>query len=115
MSDLIREVRARSDKFRVTIITRNFQFDGYLHTPRTGKESRRFTDTLNADRNFLALTDVTITNRLNGIKDDTKHQMIQIALHAIEFIKPYFPDPEPPKQSLVRKHYQYLDEETPPA
>ena len=89
MSDLIDAVRAKSDKMRVSIFTRAFRFDGYLHTPKIGKESRRLSDTLNADRNFLTITQAVVTNLASGSKDPTTHDMLQVSLSAIEFIKPH--------------------------
>ena len=90
--DLVEAVRAKSDKMKVTVVTRSFQFDGFMHTPKIGKESRRLSDTLNADRNFITITQVAITNRLNGSKDPITHPLIQVALGAIEFVKPHFDD-----------------------
>lgn len=90
MSELIEAVRAKSDKMKVTIVTRSFQFDGYMHTPKVGKESRRLSDTLNADRNFVTITQVTVTNRMNGSKDPMVHTLLQVCLNSIEFVKPHF-------------------------
>lgn len=92
MTDLVEAIRAKSDKMRVSIFTRSFRFDGYLHTPKVGKESRRLSDTLNADKNFLTVTQAVVTNLATGTKDAAPHQMLQVNMTSIEFIKPYFDD-----------------------
>ena len=94
MTDLIEAVRAKSDKMKATIVTRTLQLQGYIHTPKIGKESRRLSDTLNNAKNFLALTNVEITNRANGAKDPNRRAFIQISLDAIEYIEPHFTDEE---------------------
>ena len=90
MTELIEAVRAKSDKMRATVVTRSFQFEGLLHTPKVGKESRRLSDTLNNAKNFLAMTQVVVTNRLNGNKDTNPRGLLQISMDAIEYIEPHF-------------------------
>ena len=89
MADLIDSIWEKSDKLQVTIFTRSFRFDGFLHTPKIGKETRRLSDTLNTDRNFITLTNVTVTNLTTGTQDATVHLMLQVSLSAIEFINPH--------------------------
>ena len=89
-AQLIQAVRAKADRTRVMVVTRNYQFEGFMYTPKVGKDSRRLTDALNADKNFINITDVSITNRSNGAKDPNPHKVIQVAMAAIEFIKPFF-------------------------
>ena len=92
MTELIEAVRARSDKMKATVVTRSFQFEGLIHTPKVGKESRRLTDTLNNAKNFLALTNVTITNRMNGAKDPNPRTLLHICMESIEYVEPHFDD-----------------------
>ncbi len=91
-ANLSQAVKQKSDKLRATIMTRSFLFEGFIHTPRVGKEGRRFSDALNNDRKFLPLTQVSITNRSNGVKDPNEHPLIQIYVDAIEYVKPHFDD-----------------------
>ncbi|MEB3285983.1 MAG: hypothetical protein VKJ04_00615 [Vampirovibrionales bacterium] len=89
MSDTGESVWAKSDKKRVTIVTRTFRFEGYLHTPKVGKESRRISELLNADRNFLAITQATVTEIATGNSWGETHEMLQVSLSAIEYVKPH--------------------------
>lgn len=89
VSDLIRAVRAKADIIRAVVVTRSFQFEGDIHTPKLGKEGRRLSNMLNSDRNFIAMTNVTIVNRSNGSKDPKPAPLIQVSLNSIEFIRPY--------------------------
>lgn len=97
MTELIEAVRARSDKMRATIVTRSFQFEGLIHTPKVGKESRRLTDTLNNAKNFIAITNVIITNRMNGAKDPNPRGLLHVSMDAIEYIEPHFDEDEQSK------------------
>lgn len=89
-TELINLVRAKSDKMRVTVVTRSFQLDGYIHTPKVGKESRRLSDTLTNAKNFVTITNVTVTNRVNGAKDPNPKTLLQVSLESIEYIEPHF-------------------------
>lgn len=99
MSDLIRAVRAKADVIRATVLTRSFQLEGDIHCPKLGKEGRRLSNMLNSDRNFIAMTNVTITNRANGGKDPKMYSLIQVSLNAIEFIRPYMDEGEAERES----------------
>ena len=94
MSELINAIRAKTDQLHATVVTRNFQFEGDIHCPKTGKDSRRLSNLLNSDRKFIVMTEAMITNRLNGTKDPNKHPYIQISVEAIEFIKPHLDEGE---------------------
>jgi hypothetical protein len=90
VSDLIRAVRAQADTVHALVLTRNFQFEGDLHTPKLGKDGRRLSNLLNdPNRKFIVLTDVTIIDRADGSKDPKPAPMIQVGLSSIEFIRPY--------------------------
>lgn len=86
------------ESMKVTIETDKFSFDGYIHFAQLGKVQRRLSNLLNSEKHFIALTDVTITNRETEKTDNVIHPFIHIRVGAIQFIKPYN---EPP-----------LDEET---
>lgn len=89
VSELIHAVRARVDVIRATVVTRNFQLEGDIHCPKLGKEGRRLSNMLNSERNFIAMTNVSVVNRANGQKDPKVYPLIQINLTSIEFIRPY--------------------------
>lgn len=99
MSDLIRAVQAKSDIIKATVVTRSFQFEGDIHCPKLGKEGRRLSNTLNSDRNFIAMTNVTIINRANGQRDPKIHPFIQVNLKSIEFVRPYMDEDEVAKEA----------------
>jgi hypothetical protein len=90
VSELIRAVRAKADTIHAMVLTRNFQFEGDLHTPKLGKDGRRLSNLLNdPNRKFIVLTNVTIINRADGSKDPKTVPMIQVNLDSVEFIRPY--------------------------
>jgi hypothetical protein len=90
VSDFIESITARADAIRVMVMTRDFQLEGDIHCPRQGRAGRRLSNMLNnKDRNFLALTDVQIVNRVNGGRDPKVYPLIQVNLESIEYICPY--------------------------
>ncbi len=72
------------------VITRGFQLEGEIHTPKLGKEGRRLSNMLNdPNRKFIVVTNVTITNRATGTKDPKPASMIEVSIDSIEFIRPF--------------------------
>lgn len=71
------------------VVTRYFNLEGNMHFPRLGKEGRRLSNMLNSDRKFIAMTNVKIINRMNGLQDPKIYPFIQVNLESIEFIQPY--------------------------
>ena len=99
MSDLIRAVREKADITRAVVVTRSFQFEGNIHTPKLGKEGRRLSNMLNSDRNFIAMTNVSIVNRANGSRDPKTYPLVQVSLQSIEFVRPYLDEEEAASES----------------
>lgn len=104
MSDLIQSVRSTSDVVRAVVVTRFFNLEGDIHFPRLGKEGRRLSNMLNGDRKFIAMTNVSIVNRMNGAKDPKTYPFIEINLEAIEFIQPYLDEKEVERESNESSH-----------
>lgn len=104
MSDLINSVQSTSDMIRAIIVTRFFNLEGTVHCPRLGKDDRRFSNMLNSDRKFLALTNVTVVNRMNGAKDAKIYPLIQVSLEAVEFIQPYLDEKDVAHESMESSH-----------
>jgi hypothetical protein len=94
LSDAIHSVKATADIVRAVVVTRFFSLEGDIHFPRLGKDGRRLSNMLNSDRKFIAMTQVQITNRVNGSKDPKTYPFIQINIEAIEFIQPYMDEQE---------------------
>lgn len=86
-------IRSTSEKLRAMVVTRYFNLEGSMHFPRLGKEGRRLSNMLNSDRKFIAMTNVKIINRMNGLQDPKIYPFIQVNVESIEFIQPY-DDPE---------------------
>lgn len=82
-------MRSTSEKLRAMVVTRYFNLEGNMHFPRLGKEGRRLSNMLNSDRKFIAMTNVKIINRMNGLQDPKIYPFIQVNLESIEFIQPY--------------------------
>ncbi len=99
MSELIKSVRSSSDVIRAVVVTRFFNLEGSIHFPKLGKEGRRLSNMLNSDRKFIAMTNVSIVNRMNGAKDPKTYPFIEINLEAIEFIQPYLDEKEVEQES----------------
>jgi hypothetical protein len=99
VSDLIRAVRAKADVVKATVVTKSFQMEGDIHCPKLGKEGRRLSNMLNSDRNFIAMTNVSILNRANGAKDPKTYPLVQVSLQSIEFVRPYLDEEEAASES----------------
>ena len=99
VSELIQAVQAKADVIRALVITRSFQLEGNIHCPKLGKEGRRLSNVLNSDRNFIALTGVSIVNRANGSRDPKTYPLIQVNMDAIELIQPYLDESEAHRES----------------
>ena len=93
-ADLTQYQKPVSDKLRVVVSTRSFSLEGFLHFPRLGKEGRRLSNLLNTDRRFMALTNVTVTDRMSGIVNPKPLPMLQINMESVEFVQPYMDDKE---------------------
>ncbi len=88
-SDMLQKIQNSSDAIRVTVVTHTNQLDGDLHCPRVGKPGRRLSNMLNnKEANFLALTNVQISNQTTGFVDPKIYPLIQVALASIEYISP---------------------------
>lgn len=70
------------------VSTPNYVLEGNLFLSRSMKENRRLTNLLNSDRRFLALTDVTMTERKSGETDSKTYPFIQLNLDMVELVKP---------------------------
>lgn len=100
VSDLIQSVRTTSEVIRAVVVTRFFNLEGEIHFPRLGKEGRRLSNLLNSDRKFIAMTNVSIVNRMNGAKDPKTYPFIEINVEAIEFIQPYLDEKDVERESI---------------
>ena len=90
MSELLESPStSTSDKTKVTVFTRSFQLEGFMHTPRVGKEGRRLTQTLNTDKAFIAMTDVVVIDRPTGKIDPGTYPVLHVNMNTIEFIQPH--------------------------
>ena len=99
MSDLIRSVHTHTDIIRAVIVTRFFNLEGDIHSPRIGKEGRRLSNLLNSDRRFIAMTNVAVTNRMTGVKDPTTYDFIEVNIESIEFVQPHLEASEVARES----------------
>ncbi len=77
-----------TESIRVMVSTPNYTMEGNLFLSRSMKENRRLTNLLNSDKRFIALTDVTMTDRKSGETDPAPYQFIQLNLDMVELIKP---------------------------
>ena len=91
--------KPNADKLRAVVMTRSFGLEGDLHFPRLGKEGRRLSNLLNSERRFIAMTNVTVINRLNGIRDPKVYPFIQINMESVEFVQPYMDESEAERET----------------
>ena len=75
-------------------MTPSFCLEGDMHFPRLGKEGRRLSNLLNSDRQFIAMTNVYVTNRATGDRSAKCFPFIQVNLSNVEFIQPYMDEQE---------------------
>lgn len=89
MSDYIRSVQSTSGAIQAVVVTRFYRLEGSIHFTNLGKEARRLSNMLNSERKFIAMTHVSISDRVSGAKDPKIYPFIQINIEAIEFIQPF--------------------------
>jgi len=77
-----------TESVRVMVSTANYILEGNLFLSRSMKENRRLTNLLNSDRRFIALTDVTMTDRKTGQVETKGHSFVQLNLDQVELVKP---------------------------
>ncbi|MBX2860644.1 MAG: hypothetical protein KTR14_05390 [Vampirovibrio sp.] len=73
---------------RVKLYTSNMILEGDIHLTKTGKGDRRLTNKLQGDFKFIAVSNVTMTDRQTGHTDDNIHPYIQVNVDSIEIIQP---------------------------
>lgn len=76
------------DMIRAVVMTRAFRLEGDIHFPRLGKEGRRFSNLLNSDRKFIAMTNVQVIHLANGLREPELSPFMEISIGAIEFVQP---------------------------
>lgn len=76
------------EKVLVRARTQTHDLTGSIHLPVTGKANRRFSDFLNGMAHFVALTDVTLQDRLHPTQDPEKKAFIELNLASVEWIEP---------------------------
>lgn len=77
-----------TESTRIEMVTATHRLEGNIFLPRAMKENRRLTNLLNSDKRFVALTQVTVTDRTTGQQDATVYPYIQVNMNAIELVKP---------------------------
>jgi len=89
VNELLESTQTNTDKTKVTIYTRTFQFDGFMHTPRVGKEGRRLTHSLNTEKSFIAMTEVQIIDRQTGKQDPGIIPLVHVNMASVEYVQPH--------------------------
>ncbi len=85
-SELFSEMTTESAK--IEVVTATHKLLGTVFLPRAMKENRRLTNLLNSDKRFMALTNVTVTDRLSGQQEPDTYGFLQVNLLSIELVKP---------------------------
>jgi hypothetical protein len=85
----VNESNEHSDVIRVTVITNTLQLEGKIYLTRVGKSSRRLTALLHSDKDFLAMTDVTVCDRAGNAVQ--KAPFMQVNIKHIEALWPSDP------------------------
>lgn len=73
---------------RIEVVTATHRLVGYIFLPRAMKENRRLTNLLNSDKRFIALTKVSVTDRLTNTTEPTTYPFVQMNINTIELVKP---------------------------
>lgn len=73
---------------KIMVITEDYEINGYVFMPKTGKKNRLLSDILNSNRRFVAIKDVEIAYRKSPDKEIEKHDFIQINLDSIVLLRP---------------------------
>lgn len=76
------------DKIRVVVETAERTFRGFVHKPRL-QDDFRLSDHLNTyDKQFLALSEVTINERGQMHRPGEKHDFVAVAVASITYVAP---------------------------
>ncbi|MEB3207019.1 MAG: hypothetical protein VKK59_06700 [Vampirovibrionales bacterium] len=90
MNDInINESNSHAEVIRVIVITNTLQLEGEIYLTRVGKSTRRLTALLHSDKDFLAMTDVTVCDRSGNPVQ--KPPFLQVNIKHIEALWPSDP------------------------
>ncbi len=77
-----------TESAQIEVVTATHKLLGTVFLPRAMKENRRLTNLLNSDKRFVALTNVTVTDRLSNEQTPEPIGFLQVNLQSIELVKP---------------------------
>lgn len=81
-----------TEPMNVVIVTPTFFIEGTVHMPALGRDARRLTNLLNSDKDFIAVTDATLTSRKSGDHSQnnvhTKCEFLHVNREQIEMLWP---------------------------
>ncbi|EKE03026.1 MAG: hypothetical protein ACD_20C00287G0009 [uncultured bacterium] len=72
---------------KVHVITDDYQIEGYVFMPKTGKKNRILSEILNGSRRFVAIKDAQITHKKTPDVSEF-HEFIQLNLDTIILLRP---------------------------
>ncbi len=73
---------------RVRILTEDYEINGYVFMPKTGRKNRVLSDILNGSRRFVAVKDAEIKSRKTPDRKVETTEFIQLNLDSIIIIRP---------------------------
>ncbi|MEI7473379.1 MAG: hypothetical protein WCK67_01255 [bacterium] len=73
---------------KILVITDDYEINGYVFLPKTGRKNRVLTDILNGSKRFIAIKDATLVHRKQPHKPIEVQDFIQLNLDAIVMIRP---------------------------
>ena len=72
---------------KVYVVTDDYDIEGYVFMPKTGRKNRILSDILNSNKRFVAIKDAEIS-RKNSPETKELHEFIQLNLDTIVLLRP---------------------------
>lgn len=73
---------------KVLVVTQDYEIEGYVFMPKTGKKNRVLSDILNGTKRFVAIKDCEIKHRLIPDRKTEYHNFLQLNLSSIILLRP---------------------------
>lgn len=73
---------------RILVATKDYEIEGYVFLPKTGRKNRILSDILNSKKRFVAIKNCEITHRMFPERKIEHHDFIQLNLDSIIMLRP---------------------------
>jgi len=75
---------------KIIVVSEDYEIEGYVFLPKTGRKNRVLSDILNGKKRFVAIKDCKITHRKSPNRIIENIDFIQLNLNSIIMLRPIF-------------------------